>query len=101
LPRLAAEQLANNTGGQGGFQNANANGNDVNFDILADYRPLPIPVNGKSEEEKPAEPEKTAETRAPGKRAKATQAPTHPAAKPGRRTPRPVAPASAGKAQHP
>lgn len=101
LPRLAAEQLANNTGGQGGFQNTNANGNDVNFDILADYRPLPIPVNGKTEEEKPAETEKTAEAGAASKPAKAAPAAKHPAAKPGRRTPRPVAPAPAGKAQHP
>ncbi|HVT99520.1 MAG TPA: hypothetical protein VHE33_18620 [Acidobacteriaceae bacterium] len=39
-PRLAAESLATAQGGAG-VQNASA-GNLVNFDILADYRPLPL-----------------------------------------------------------
>jgi len=42
-PRLAAESLATGPGGvQGGAQDISTN-NDVNFDILADYRPLPLP----------------------------------------------------------
>lgn len=58
-PRLAAETLATGPGPQGSMQNISTSG-DVNFDILADYRPLPLPVNAKSEEEKPAAPEKPA-----------------------------------------
>lgn len=42
-PRLAAESLATSpTGAQPGMQNVST-GNDVNFEILADYRPLPLP----------------------------------------------------------
>jgi type IV pilus assembly protein PilN len=39
-PRVASETLAQQ-GNQAGVQNAST-GNEVNFDILADYRPLPI-----------------------------------------------------------
>ncbi|MGC2637279.1 MAG: fimbrial assembly protein [Acidobacteriaceae bacterium] len=63
-PRLASESLANNAGTQGNLQNANT-GNLVNFELLADYRPLPLPVNARSEEVKPAEPEKPATPRRP------------------------------------
>jgi type IV pilus assembly protein PilN len=56
VPRLSAESQATQPGAQGnGFQNA-ATSSDVNFDILADYRPLLVPVNARSDEEKPAEP---------------------------------------------
>lgn len=44
-PRLASESTATGTGS---VQNAST-GNDVNFDILADYRPLPLPVKGTEE----------------------------------------------------
>lgn len=44
-PRLASEALATNQGSQGNLQSVSAGG-DVNFDILADYRPLPLPQNG-------------------------------------------------------
>lgn len=101
LPRLASEQLANNTAGQGGFQNTGANPNEVNFDILADYRPLPIPVNGKSEEEKPAEAEKTPESTTPAKAATHRAAPrAKGTAKAGPHRAR-QAGAAAGGAQHP
>ncbi len=39
-PRLASETLANAAGTQSGIQNVSTNA--VNFDILADYRPLPL-----------------------------------------------------------
>lgn len=44
-PRLASESLATGTGN---VQNIST-GNDVNFDINADYRPLPLPANGPAE----------------------------------------------------
>jgi type IV pilus assembly protein PilN len=51
-PRVATESLATQ-GNQGSVQNAST-GNEVNFDILADYRPLPIePEAGSKEKEKP------------------------------------------------
>jgi len=40
-PRLASESLAT-TQGQGGVQNISSSNTAVNFDILADYRPLPL-----------------------------------------------------------
>lgn len=46
-PRLASESLATSTG-------TVQNGNDVNFDILADYRPLPLPTTANVQEQKPA-----------------------------------------------
>jgi len=51
-PRLASESLATSQG-QGGVQNVSSTNNDVNFDILADYRPLPLDTqNAKSDEDK-------------------------------------------------
>jgi type IV pilus assembly protein PilN len=48
-PRVASESLATQ-GNQGGAQNAGTS-NEVNFDILADYRPLPLlPGAGQKEE---------------------------------------------------
>jgi len=61
-PKLAAEQIATgNTGQQGNLQNVNTS-NDVNFDILADYRPLPIPVEAASDEKKAEETASAAKT---------------------------------------
>jgi type IV pilus assembly protein PilN len=40
-PRLVDETIATGNAGQGNFQNISTS-NDVNFDILADYRPLPV-----------------------------------------------------------
>ncbi|MFZ0632860.1 MAG: fimbrial assembly protein [Acidobacteriaceae bacterium] len=48
-PRVASETLATQ-GNQGGPQNAST-GSDVNFDILADYRPLPIEAGADEKEE--------------------------------------------------
>ncbi len=48
-PRLASESLATAQGATG-VQNVSTN-NQVNFDILADYRPLPLQPG---EDEKPA-----------------------------------------------
>ena len=55
-PRVASESLATQ-GTQGGVQNAST-GNDVNFEILADYRPLPIEPAASQKEEKKSHPEK-------------------------------------------
>jgi type IV pilus assembly protein PilN len=52
-PRLASETLATAPGTQGNNVQAVSTNTNVNFDILADYRPLPLPVNGREEEEKP------------------------------------------------
>jgi len=52
-PRLAQETLATAPGTQGNNVQAVSTNADVNFDILADYRPLPLPANGHEEEEKP------------------------------------------------
>lgn len=59
-PRLASESLATGPGGPPGtMQDVNAS-NDVNFDILADYRPLALPDESAKEqsakEEKKTEP---------------------------------------------
>lgn len=49
-PRLASETLATAPGGaQGAMQNVDT-GNQVNFDILAGYRPLPLPDQAGKEE---------------------------------------------------
>jgi type IV pilus assembly protein PilN len=58
-PRLANETLATGNGPPGMVQDISGN-SAVNFDILADYRPLAPPVNAKSDEEKPAEADKPA-----------------------------------------
>ncbi len=49
-PRLAQESQATGNAQPGNLQNV-GDANDVNFDILADYRPLALPVNAESEEE--------------------------------------------------
>lgn len=49
-PRVASESLATQ-GSQGGVQNAST-ANEVNFDILADYRPLPIESGASQKEER-------------------------------------------------
>jgi type IV pilus assembly protein PilN len=52
-PRLATESLATTQGGQGVVQNVSGPA-AVNFDILADYRPLPLkPGNEEDQPEKP------------------------------------------------
>ncbi|HSY01489.1 MAG TPA: hypothetical protein VK819_05020 [Acidobacteriaceae bacterium] len=56
-PRLATESLATGNGPPGMVQDISGN-SAVNFDILADYRPLPLPAAG--DEEKPAEAENSA-----------------------------------------
>lgn len=48
-PRLASESLATSQG-QGAMQNISSTNNDVNFDILADYRPLPLTQDTTSEQ---------------------------------------------------
>lgn len=73
-PRLASETLATAPGTQGNLQNISTNSN-VNFDILADYRPLPLPVEG-------AKPEKPAEHAVPSRKPrKPMAAPGMPAAR--------------------
>jgi type IV pilus assembly protein PilN len=66
-PRLAAEQIAAGNAGPGNLQNISTS-NDVNFDILADYRPLSSgteeagapPAKLEQAEKKPAEAEQSA-----------------------------------------
>lgn len=77
-PRLASESLATGTGN---VQNVST-GNDVNFDILADYRPLPLPAKGA--EQKPAgaakhgarKPARTGQTPLPAGAAPQSTSPT-------------------------
>jgi type IV pilus assembly protein PilN len=92
-PRLAAESIATGNAGPGNFQNVSTS-SDVNFDILADYRPLPIPVNADKDEKKAAEAQQP-ETE--------QSEPTHPPAPAhaGPRVPRPVRAVPAGGTQHP
>jgi type IV pilus assembly protein PilN len=88
--RLSAESIATGNAGPGNFQNAST-GNDVNFEILADYRPLPLPVNAKADETKPAE---TTDTTAPQKASGvATATAPH--------KPRRIGAAQAGRTRHP
>jgi type IV pilus assembly protein PilN len=64
-PRLASETLATAPGTTGAMQNINTS-NDVNFDILADYRPLPLPARtapGQEKTEPAAKAEKHPEHR--------------------------------------
>jgi type IV pilus assembly protein PilN len=77
-PRLASESLeTTTTGNQANFQPANANSN-VNFDVLAEYNPLPAREVAKtSAKESPSE----------------TEAPTSPA-------PRPSTPGAAARHRH-
>lgn len=53
-PRLVSETLATSQN-QGGVQNVST-ANDVNFDILADYRPLPLPAETAKEEKAESAP---------------------------------------------
>jgi type IV pilus assembly protein PilN len=53
-PRLSAESIAMGNAAPGSFQNVST-GNDVNFEIMADYRPLPLPVKAEGDENKPTE----------------------------------------------
>jgi type IV pilus assembly protein PilN len=67
-PRLTAETLATNGNGQAAAMQPVSATNQVNFEILADYRPLPLPTAAANEEtaEKGAA---TTETKAPHARA--------------------------------
>ncbi len=56
-PRLASESLATSQGQGASVQTISSSNNDVNFDILADYRPLPLKgedANGEENKEEPA-----------------------------------------------
>jgi len=55
-PRVASESLATQGNQGSGVQNASTK-NDVNFDILADYRPLPMASGASEKEEKKAHAE--------------------------------------------
>jgi type IV pilus assembly protein PilN len=85
-PKLASEsaETGNNDRGQGGFQPASASTN-VNFDVLADYNPLPpTPKQTAKESDKSG---KASKTSSDGNTAKpAAKAP----AKPGRGNPAPA-----------
>ena len=77
-PRLADEALAAGPGGaQGGFQNVSSS-TDVNFDILADYRPLPLAPSDKKK--KATEEKNLSLTPAPATAHPAAPATAHPAA---------------------
>jgi type IV pilus assembly protein PilN len=68
-PRLTAETLATNGNGQTAAMQPVSATNQVNFEILADYRPLPLPTGAakqeKGEEGAAATAAKTPHTRAP------------------------------------
>lgn len=59
-PRLAAETLANSGTGPGSAMQPVSDTNQVSFDILADYRPLPLPARGAEANEEQASGEATA-----------------------------------------
>ena len=50
-PRLASETLATAPGSQANMQSMSTN-NLVNFDILADFRPLPLDTSGQGKKAK-------------------------------------------------
>jgi type IV pilus assembly protein PilN len=52
-PRLASETLATAQGNQNGVQTVSSS-NQVNFDVLADYRPLPIETSDQDKDAKAA-----------------------------------------------
>lgn len=81
-PRVASETLATQ-GNQGGVQNAST-ANDVNFDILADYRPLPIgsSTGEKQEKKPPAEGDHPAARKAHAKKPSAKTPAGHEGGKP-------------------
>jgi type IV pilus assembly protein PilN len=66
-PRLAAETMATGNGGPGNLQNVSTS-SAVNFDILADYRPLPIPAGAAGEEKKASETEPAPASTTPAER---------------------------------
>jgi type IV pilus assembly protein PilN len=76
-PRLANEALATNASGNGEPVPVNAS-SDVNFDILADYRPLPLPDEQSENADKQEKtPEKKADHKSaqkPEKKPKQTKA---------------------------
>lgn len=67
-PRLMAETLANNGSGPAATMQPISATNQVNFDILADYRPLPLPAKAVKEE-KAEQDVTTPETKASAKNA--------------------------------
>jgi type IV pilus assembly protein PilN len=87
-PRLASESMETGNAAQGNLRNVST-GNNVNFDILADYRPLALPVQTVNDEKKPVE---TEPARGPRGRSAA------PAMRHG---PRRIGPAAAGRTQRP
>lgn len=101
-PRLASESLAT---GAGNVQNVST-GSDVNFDIVADYRPLALPAKGavqkpavgaKHPARKPTQPGQTAKPSPAGTRGARPAGATAPGARPVAR-PGPGAP---GGSPHP
>jgi type IV pilus assembly protein PilN len=107
-PRLAAESQANAAAQPGSFQNVSAS-SEVDFDILADYRPLPMPTNASGEEEKPTEAEKPGEAKKPveankpgeGKKPGEGRKPAHAAKPTGQKAPMPPGIPANGGAKHP
>ena len=87
-PRLASESVATENENGSAAQNVSTGNNLVNFDILADYRPLPLPA--------PKEPA-DAEQPKPEPKAAAPSAAAHPATTPPVKAP--PAKKSAGKAR--
>lgn len=73
-PRLMAETLATNGTGSAAAMQPISDTNQVNFDILADYRPLPLPVKAQ-EEEKAEEGATTPGAKSAEKKAAAKRAP--------------------------
>jgi type IV pilus assembly protein PilN len=75
-PRLEAETLANTDTGSGRqVAQPISDTNQVNFDILADYRPLPVAA-GKPDQEAPAgKPDETRKKKAAGKKAPQRKSP--------------------------
>lgn len=75
-PRLTAESLANTGNGPATAVEPVSETNQVNFDILADYRPLPLPAKAV-EEEKAEEGGKTPPAKTADKKAQHKNAPEH------------------------
>lgn len=103
-PRLASESLAT---GASNVQNVST-GSDVNFDIVADYRPLPLPVKGADAKpagaarhpvHKPAQAGQTAKPSAAGAGPRAAR-PTG-VSTPGTRPAARPAPGAPGRSPHP
>jgi type IV pilus assembly protein PilN len=101
-PRIATEMLATNPTSNGpGAAQPVSDTNQVNFDILADYRPLPLPSEAEQKSDEKAESRETGQASEKGGPAKA------PARRPRLRKatkPSAAAPSSArapGRATHP